>query len=188
MKYLSWFLGWSFRLTKPVRQLPRAVRRFRQSTHRHNVMGSVVVTLALGYLYVHAQPTMAGTDPISLEGGQSLADVTQEFNSSEKSQTSVATNDTPSLTDKEALTECDRILSEAEAKLEKIAAYSATFVKQERIGDALTELQVIQLRISQQPKRVSMKWEGGKDAGQRVIYAEGENDGDMLVRPSVTYT
>lgn len=146
------------------------------------MLGSFVVTLAVGYLYVHAQPTTAGTDPISLNGGQDIAEVTQEFNGSEKSPSSVAANDTPTLTGKEALTECDRILGEGEAKLAKIPAYAATFVKQERIGDALTELQVIQLRMFHQPKRISMKWEGGKDAGQRVIYAEGENDGDMLVR------
>jgi hypothetical protein len=182
MKYLSWFLGWSHRLTKPVRQLPHVARRFQRSGHRHNVLGSFVVTLAVGYLYVHAQPTTAGTDPISLNGGQDIAEVTQEFNGSEKSPSSVAANDTPTLTGKEALTECDRILGEGEAKLAKIPAYAATFVKQERIGDALTELQVIQLRMFHQPKRISMKWEGGKDAGQRVIYAEGENDGDMLVR------
>lgn len=189
MKFLSWFLGQSRRLAKPVRKVPGVARRMRHSPHRHNVLGSLVVFFAIGFLYVHAQPTTAGTDPRSLNAGEALADVEKEFSSPAanadadgKATASVAANDTPTLTGKEALQECDRILAEAEAKLEKISAYTATFVKQERIGDALTELQVIQLRLSHQPKRVSMKWEGGKDAGQRVIYAEGENDGDMLVR------
>lgn len=189
MKVLSWFLGQSHWLTQPVRKVPGVARRMRHSPHRHNVLGSFVVFFAFGYLYVHAQPTTAGTDPLSPNGGEVLADVEKEFSGSgagggsdAKSPTSVAANDTPTLTGKEALQECDRILGEAEAKLEKISAYTATFVKQERIGDALTELQVIQLRLAHQPKRISMKWEGGKDAGQRVIYAEGENDGDMLVR------
>lgn len=189
MKFLSWFFGQSHWLAKPVRKVPGIARRMRRSPQRHNVLGSFVVFFALGYLYVHAQPTTAGTDPISTNAGEALADVEKEFNgpasgngADAKSQTSVAANDTPTLTGKEALQECDRILGVAEAKLEKVSAYTATFVKQERIGDALTELQVIQLRLAHQPKRVSMKWEGGKDAGQRVIYAEGENDGDMLVR------
>lgn len=185
MKYLSWLFGQSHRLVKPVRQLPHVARRMRHSPHRHNVLGSFVVFFALGYLYIHAQPTTAGTDPLSANGGEALADVEKEFNSPAadgKSATAVVNNDKPTLTGKEALQECDRLLAEAEAKLEKIAAYTATFVKQERIGDALSELQVIQLRLAHQPKRVSMKWEGGKDAGQRVIYVEGENDGDMLVR------
>ena len=186
MNNLTWFLSWSYRLTKPVRQLPHVVRRFRRSAHRHNVLGSCVVSLAIGYLYIHAQPTTAGTDPVSANHGQAIAEVEQEFNGAgsgnAKSATTVAASDTPKLTGKEALAEFDRILGEAETKLEKISAYAATFVKQERIGDALTELQVIQLRVHHNPKRVSMKWEGGNDAGQRVIYADGENDGDMLVR------
>lgn len=190
MKYLSWLVGQSHWLTKPVRKVPHVARRMRHSPHRHNVLGSFVVVLAIGFLYVHAQPTTAGTDPISANKGEDLANVEREFNGSEtadgahaagKSE-SVAANDAPTLSGKEALTECVRILEEAEAKLAKISAYTATFVKQERLGDALTELQVIQFRMAHQPKRISMKWEGGKDAGQRVIYAEGENDGDMLVR------
>ena len=189
---LSWFLSWSHRLTKPVRSLPHVVRRFRKSVHRHNVLGSIVVVMAFGFLYVHAQPTTAGTDPISVNGSQAIAEVEQEFNgpasgvggagADARSAASVAANDTPTLIGKEAIVEFDRVLGHAETQLANVPAYAATFVKQERIGDALTELQVIQLRIHQSPKRVSMKWEGGKDAGQRVIYAEGENDGDMLVR------
>ncbi len=192
MKYLSWFLGQSRWLTNPVRNIPNVARRMRRSPHRHNALGSFIVFLTIGFLYVHAQPTTAGTDPLSANGGAALADVEKEFGgpssgsgtvgSAGTSQSSVTENDTPTLTGREALLECDRILGEAEAKLEKISAYTATFVKQERIGDALTELQVIQLRMVHQPKRISMKWEGGKDAGQRAIYAEGEHEGDMLVR------
>lgn len=189
---LFWLPSQSHWLAKPVRKLPHVARRMRHSPHRHNVLGSLVVAFALGFLYFHAQPTTAGTDPVSADGNEAIADVEKEFgegssgtesNASEgKSQTSVASNDTPALTGREALLESDRILGEAEAKLEKVPSYTAKFVKQERIGGSLTEMQVIQVRLFHQPKKVSMKWEGGKDAGQRVIYAEGENDGDMLVR------
>lgn len=187
MKFLSWTLRQSHWLFKPVRQLASVARRVRTSPQRHNLLGSMVVCLAFGYLYVHAQPTTAGSDPISANSSEALADTAKEFNSSSSgseadAKSQVAANDTPKFLGKEALQECDRLLGEAEAKLLKIPTYSATFVKQERLGDSLTELQVIQFRMSHQPKRVSMKWEGGKDAGQRVIYAEGENDGDMLVR------
>jgi hypothetical protein len=161
----------------------------RHSPHRHNALGSLVVAAALGFLYFHAQPTTAGTDPVSANSEETLAGIGQGFGvDSNDNPTTVAetktptANDTPILTGKDALTESDRILGEAQAKLEKVAAYAATFVKQERIGDSLTELQIIQLRLFHQPMKVFMKWEGGKDAGQRVIYAQGENDGDMLVR------
>lgn len=161
----------------------------RQSPHRHNAMGSLVVTLALGFLYFHAQPTTAGTDPISPNSQQALAGIEQEFSVAPAGNTdstaeakALTPNDTPTLTGIAALTESDRILAEAQAKLEKVSAYSATFVKQERIGDSLTELQIIQMRLFHQPMKIFMKWEGGKDAGQRVIFAAGENGGDMLVR------
>ena len=187
MNHLSRLLGQSRWLTASVRKFPHVARRMRHSPHRHNLMGSLVVAFAVGFLYVHTQPTTAGTDPLSSNGGDAIADVEKEFSnpSSDKdsdAKTAIASNGTPTMTGKEALAEAARLLSDAEARLEKVPTYSATFVKQERIKDALTELQVIQVRLGHQPLRISMKWEGGKDAGQRVIYAEGENDGDMLVR------
>ena len=188
MKRLSWLFSRSHWLTKPVRHLPHVARRIRHSPHRHNALGSLVVAAAMGFLYFHAQPTTAGTDPVSPNSQQTIAGLDQDFgvdsnNTTTATEAKVAgSNETPTLTGKAALTESDRVLAEAQAKLEKIPAYAATFVKQERIGDTLTELQVIQIRLFHQPMKIFMKWEGGKSAGQRVIYAEGENDGDMLVR------
>src|SRR3569832_370255 len=118
MKYLSWLLGQSHWLTKPVRKVPHVARRMRHSPHRHNVLGSFVVVLAIGILYVHAHPTTAGTEPLSPHSGEPLAEAEKEFNnqgtseassSGEKSGSSVASNDTPTLTEKAALTECVRI-------------------------------------------------------------------------------
>jgi uncharacterized protein DUF1571 len=183
------------KLTKPSGTFPHVVRHLRRNPHGHNTLGSVVVSCALGLLYFHAQPTTAGTDPGQsnseklLENAATLLadDATSGDDddagvSGDKSETTVAAHDTPKLTGKEALLESDRILAEAQLSLEKTSGYSATFIKQERIGDALTDLQVIQLRLYHQPMRVLMKWEGGKDSGQRVLFADGENDGEMLVR------
>ncbi|MFM9964319.1 MAG: DUF1571 domain-containing protein [Planctomycetaceae bacterium] len=189
MNRLSWLFSRSHWLTQPVRQLPHVARRIRHSPHRHNALGSLVVAVALGFLYFHAQPTTAGTDPVSRNSQQALAGAEQDFGVEPTAATPTvadaktgSSNDTPILTGKEALIESDRILVEAQAKLEKIPAYAATFVKQERIGDSLSDLQIIQIRLFHQPMKIFMKWEGGKHAGQRVIYSEGENDGDMLVR------
>ena len=189
MNHLSRLLGQSRWLLTPARGLPQVARRLRHSPHRHNLLGSFVILFAVGFLYFQAQPTTAGTDPTSTRSAQAIADAEQEFNgpasdsdSASKTQTAVANNDTPTRNGKDALIESIRILEEAEAKLEKVVTYTATFVKQERLKDALTELQVIQMRMVHKPLRISMKWEGGNDAGQRVIYSQGENDGDMLVR------
>ncbi len=182
------------KLTNPSRALPHVVRHLRRNPHGHNMLGSVVVSCALGLLYFHAQPITAGTDPGQSNSAELLANVEKLLGNhpnsgddnigvpGDKSETAVAANDTPKLTGKEALLESERCLAEAQLRLEKTSGYSATFVKQERIGDALTDLQVIQLRLYHQPMRVFMKWEGGKDTGQRVLFADGENDGEMLVR------
>ena len=87
-------------------------------------MGSLVVAFAVGFLYVHTQPTTAGTDPLSSNGGEAIADVEKEFSnpSSDKdsdAKTAIASNGTPTMTGKEALTEAARLLSDAEARLEK---------------------------------------------------------------------
>lgn len=174
------------------RVAPHVVRHLRKNPHGHNTLGSLVVTSVLAFLYFQAQPITAGTDPVSANPGELLADVEKSFSDSTTDQTAqagkadagakAAVDETPLLTGREAILEFDRLLAEAQSQLEKVPQYSATFVKQERIGGTLTEMQVIQMRLNQHPLKVSMKWEGGKDAGQRVIYAEGENDGDMLVR------
>lgn len=195
MKCSSWLLGVSRwlanRLTSPARRcLPHVVRHLRQNPHGHNTLGSIVVTFALGFLYFQTQPTTAGTDPAPANSDELIADVKSMFgdepavadSKSPEGAAAVAVNDTPTLTGKAALQEVDRILAETQTKLEQTPAYAATFVKQERIGDTLSELQVIQFRMSHNPKKISMKWEGGQDAGQRVIFAEGENNEDMLVR------
>jgi hypothetical protein len=179
-------------MTRILQVVPQAGRRLRHSRHRHNVLGSLVVLFAFGVLYLKAQPTTAGIDPVSGDSDQTLAEMEKQFHvepvasdqSSAKDSESpaVAVNDTPTLTGKAALEESDRILASAQARLEKVATYAATFVKQERIGDALSDLQVIQLRCAHNPLKIFMRWEGGKDSGQRVVYSENENDGQMLVR------
>ena len=179
------------RLTTPARRcLPYVVGHLRKNPQGPNTMGSFVVLFAIGFLYFQAQPTTAGTDPTPANSADLLADVKTMFSDEPTSVETKTTdgaaafvaNDKPTLTGKDALKEIDRVLAETEAKLEKTSAYSAKFIKQERLGNSLTEMQVIQFRMFHNPKKISMKWEGGQDAGQRVVYVDGENGGDMLVR------
>ncbi len=195
MKSLSWLLGISrwlaTRLTSPARRcLPHVVQHLRKNPQGHNTVGSFVVLFAIGFLYFQTQPITAGTDPAPANSDELLADVKTMFGDESASSNvksadgtpPFVANDKPTLTGKEALQEIVKILAETEVKLEKISAYSAKFIKQERLGSSLTEMQVIQFRMFHNPKRVSMKWEGGQDAGQRVVFVDGENNGDMLVR------
>lgn len=60
--------------------------------------------------------------------------------------------------------------------------YTATFVKQERVDGALQDVQTIQLRLRHKPFSVYMKWLEGGDAGRQVLFVQGENDDQLLVR------
>ena len=66
-------------------------------------------------------------------------------------------------------------------RLAKVSDYTATFFKQERLGGELNEEDVTQLKVRHSPFSVYMKWlvnEAGKD----VLYVQGQNDDNMLVR------
>ena len=73
------------------------------------------------------------------------------------------------------------ILEEALLNLENVPDYTATFVKQERIGGAMTEPTLINLKVRHAPFSVYMKWLNG-DKGRELLYVDGQNDGDMVVR------
>ncbi|RMG37822.1 MAG: DUF1571 domain-containing protein [Planctomycetota bacterium] len=74
------------------------------------------------------------------------------------------------------------MLAEAARRLERLDAYTATFVKQERLGGTLTDRQVIAMRVRHRPFAVWMEWKKGGDRGRRVLFDESANSGKMLVR------
>ncbi len=74
------------------------------------------------------------------------------------------------------------MLSEAARRLERLEAYTATFIKQERLGGTLTDEQVIAMRVRHRPFAVWMEWKKGGDRGRRVLFDEAANAGKMLVR------
>lgn len=64
----------------------------------------------------------------------------------------------------------------------RVSDYTANMLKQERIGGALGECQLIETKIKHAPFSVYMKWREG-DRGRQLIYVDGQNDGNMLVQP-----
>jgi len=64
----------------------------------------------------------------------------------------------------------------------KIPDYTANMLKQERIGGALGDCQVIDVKVRHEPFSVYMKWSEG-DRGRQLIYVHGQNEGNMLVQP-----
>ncbi|HET6427638.1 MAG TPA: DUF1571 domain-containing protein, partial [Phycisphaerae bacterium] len=61
--------------------------------------------------------------------------------------------------------------------------YTCTFIKQERISGKLKEEQWIGVKFMDRPFSVAMTWTRNAPIGDRVLYVEGQHDGQMLVRP-----
>ncbi|MBC8064380.1 MAG: DUF1571 domain-containing protein [Chlorobia bacterium] len=147
----------------------------------------------MAFLYSETQPTTAGIDPVKSESQREIADLEKESVDDRilgaasgaallDAPSPSVDQETPKLLGKEALLESDRLMAESEARLENTPAYSATLVKQERIDRSLGDVEVIQLRMLHHPTKIALKWEEGAEAGQRLVYAQGENGGNMLVR------
>ena len=171
----------------------KTLSHLRMNPHGANALAAIVVSCALGFLYSETQPTTAGSDPLVAESPRALAEIEKEpdddrnreatsYTAAAATRSTGSDQEMPSLQGKEALLESDRLMVESEARLENTPAYSATLVKQERIDNSLGDVEVIQLRMLHHPKKIALKWEEGTEAGQRVVYAQGENSGNMLVR------
>ncbi|HEV3298581.1 MAG TPA: DUF1571 domain-containing protein [Planctomycetaceae bacterium] len=76
---------------------------------------------------------------------------------------------------------CD-LLKAGRDRFVQIPAYSATFIKRERIGSDLTELTTLELKVRHQSFAIYLKWLEGQGVGKEVLYNERENDGNLLVR------
>ncbi len=74
------------------------------------------------------------------------------------------------------------LLKSGQERFGRISGYSATFIKRERIGDEVTELTTMQLKVRHQPFAVYLKWVDGPGLGREILYPDGATDGSMLVR------
>ena len=62
--------------------------------------------------------------------------------------------------------------------------YTCTLIKQERISGVLGAEQEVQAKYKESPFSVAMQWTRNAPLGDRVLYVEGKNDNNMLVRPA----
>jgi hypothetical protein len=67
-------------------------------------------------------------------------------------------------------------------RLQSVTGYVADFRKKEVVGGAMTEPQMMRLKLRHEPFSVYMKWTEG-NPGQELLYVEGQNNGEMIVRP-----
>lgn len=80
-------------------------------------------------------------------------------------------------------------LAEMQSAYSKVADYTTTFHKQERIGGKLMPPEKIEIKFAK-PLRVYLKWVGEVNQGQEAIYVRGWNGGKIRVHkgsfPDVT--
>jgi hypothetical protein len=74
------------------------------------------------------------------------------------------------------------LLKAGRERFSHMPGYTATLVKQERIGSSLSDELSLGIKVRQQPFSVYMKWQSGNDTGKEVLYVDGDNDGQLLVR------
>jgi len=67
----------------------------------------------------------------------------------------------------------------------EVTSYTVLLVKQERIGDTLNAEEHMKAWFSEKPTfRVLMEWTKGQRLAHRTLYVEGENDGQLLAKPT----
>jgi hypothetical protein len=147
-----------------------------------------VAAAALWILYANCDPTPAGSDPDARESiavGQGrppappLA-LRMAHGEPVSGPASVQSGDT--LTGRWAMLLNVLLLERGCAQFKKTSDYTATFLKQERLGGTLGEVQTLKLKMRHEPFSVYMKWTTG-DKGRELIYVDGQNDGKLLVQP-----
>lgn len=116
------------------------------------------------------------------EASSAVAEAASQSGGEESGEESAAKGQRLVLAGRTALEFQYLMLSEAARRLDRLDAYTATFIKQERLGGALTDEQVIAMRVRHRPFAVWMEWKKGGDRGRRVLFDETANAGKMLVR------
>jgi len=74
------------------------------------------------------------------------------------------------------------MLQDANNRLDKVKAYTATFEKQERIDGELSEEQSMQIKLQHEPLNVYLKWDKGDDVGQELLFPVATDDPRLLVQ------
>ncbi len=173
-------------------------RTKQRSSRWPNFFASLVLTGAIGLTYFNCDPMVAGSDPtarvasLNMQPSLELPSLPNipvpapvepgaaADPSDQDSQT--AQHDPAVLQGRWALQMNIALLERGIEKLKHINDYKCTFSRQERVGGALLDPQVMKVKIRHEPFSVYLKWIVG-DKGRQAIYVQGLHDGKLLVQP-----
>lgn len=155
------------------------------SHKRRNLLVIGIAAATLAFLYINFNATPAGG---SLEQRVNLDEVTRDIsvptdgnNGSSNASGEGAAHGKNTLHGDTAFLMQVMLLERGIAKLQSHDYYAATFFKREFVNGKLADPQVMQLKIRHKPFSVYMKWLVG-DKGRELLYVDGENNGDMLIK------
>ncbi|MFH1299473.1 MAG: DUF1571 domain-containing protein [Planctomycetota bacterium] len=166
--------------------------KLRSQHHFSNMLASAIFSAAIGILYFSFDPSPADADPNDMAVVASkpipipvIAYKPTNISEPQQGQNLDNGKQTPqqngTLTGRMALLMNMLLLEKGCRYLDSIPDYTATFSKQEFVGGALSDNQVINLKCRHKPFSVYMKWVVG-DKGQELLYVDGENEEKMLVK------
>ena len=150
----------------------------------HNLAAILVAFAAVSVLYFgfDGRPADAGSD----EEDRLVARLTSAAAppSTVEPRDDVGNEDTaPHVIDgPEALARNIDLLRQAVAKLSRIPDYTATMFTHERVGGQMSTPHIVELKLRHEPLSLYMKWLAGDDKGRELLYVDGQNDGEMLVK------
>jgi hypothetical protein len=159
-------------------------RRSRKSTAFRNLLAANVLLLAFGLLRLNFDPLPVGIDPAEAAidvGRFAHAGLSTTLVDSAPVATASEVNSKTPAGDREILELNVQLLEQAVKYLESVPDYTATFFKRELVNGSMGDGQVVHLKLRHEPFSVYMKWIVG-DAGRELLYVDGENDGNMLVK------
>lgn len=153
---------------------------------RRNCGAAIAASIGLAVLYLNFNPTPVGADPDELRNSAvSLpSDFDADFSeaSTGPAEGKQAGNTDPDhLSGERAMLMKLLLLEKGLAYLQEVPDYTATVFTQERVAGSLLDPQIMDLKLRHEPLSIHMHWRVG-DKGRELLFVDGQNEGDMLVR------
>jgi len=160
------------------------------SQRKSNIFAGSVALAAVGFLRLEAAPVPAGSEMVHRVASKAhtlkldLAVAAPQPGDSQSPVTTDAIPAAPLSPEEQARQTLERKLAAVRQGIEflrKTPDYTAQFNKQELVSDELTDEQQIFMKVRHEPFSIYLKWLSG-ERGREVLFVDGSNDGEMLVR------
>ena len=157
----------------------------RSRTWLRNSVAWTIVAATGGLIYVNSMPAAAdpeGLVEINKFRGAGIVQLPTQVSKDSESNTDEFSTIPEIIEGEEAFQLVILHLEKAHRLLKNTDGYTAKMFRQERIDGKLLDEQVMSVKVKHEPFSVYMKWLVGSK-GQEVLYRDGQNDGNLIVKP-----